>query len=208
MKRIMALVALVSVVALFAFTTQAAAQDGPSLSADPPTVAAEGEHSFTVSGAGFSPGISLFVLPCTIPGDPVSVSTPLPELAAALGSITVADCNMSSLTPVAAGDDGSFSVSVTGTVGANFAWIAGDAAQSEVAAVPVFIVDPSMMDDMGDDMAPEGETDTGEAPEGGAGTGFGGMAGSDGNSVAVPLAASIAAVVALGGATLVRRRNT
>ena len=149
MKRIMALAALVSVVALFAFTTQAAAQDGPSLSADPPTVAAEGEHSFTVSG-GFSPGISLFVLPCTIPGDPVSVSTPLPELAAALGSITVADCNMSSLTPVAAGDDGSFSASITGTVGANFAWIAGDAAQSEVAAVPVFIVDPSMMDETDD----------------------------------------------------------
>ena len=44
-------------------------------------------------------------------------------------------------------------------------------------------------------------------PEGAPNTGFGGMAGSDSNSVAVPLAAGIAAVVVLGGATLVRRRN-
>ena len=45
------------------------------------------------------------------------------------------------------------------------------------------------------------------APEGGAATGFGGSAGSDGNSLAVPLAATIAAVTLLGGAVLVSRRN-
>jgi len=53
------------------------------------------------------------------------------------------------------------------------------------------------MGDMGDDMAPEG----------GAATGFGGTAGSDGNSVAVPLAATLAAVVLLGGTALAVRRH-
>ena len=36
MKRIMALTAAVSLLALFALTSQASAQDGPSLTADPP----------------------------------------------------------------------------------------------------------------------------------------------------------------------------
>ena len=57
--------------------------------------------------------------------------------------------------------------------------------------------DGDMTEDMGDDMVPEG----------GAGTGFGGTAGSDGNGLAVPLAATIAAVTLLGGAALVSRRN-
>ena len=51
------------------------------------------------------------------------------------------------------------------------------------------------MDDM-DDMAPEG----------GADTGFGGMAGS-GSSLVVPLAAGLFAVAVLGGAAITLRRN-
>ena len=54
-----------------------------------------------------------------------------------------------------------------------------------------------MADDMGDDMVPEGP----------AATGFGGSAGADGNSVAVPLAATLAAIALLGGAVLFTRRN-
>ena len=60
------------------------------------------------------------------------------------------------------------------------------------------MADDDMADDIGDDMVPEG----------GAATGFGGAAGSDGNSVAVPLAATLAAVVLLGGAALVTRRHS
>ena len=191
MKRIMALTAAVSLLALFALTSQASAQDGPSLTADPPAVPAEGEYTFTLSGAGFTAGLALFVLPCTAPGEPMT-----PEnVAQAIGAIGQTDCNLGSMTPVVVGADGTFSLTATATVGQNFVWIAGDAAQTEAGAVPVFIVEP--MDDMGDDMAPEG----------GAETGFGGTAGSDGNSIAVPLAATLAAVVLLGGTALVTRRN-
>ena len=191
MKRIMALTVAVSLLALLVLTSQASAQDGPSLTADPAYVEAEGDHSFTVSGAGFTAGLALFVLPCTLPGEPMT-----PEnLAAGLAAMGQTDCNLGSLTPAVVGADGTFSVSVSATVGQNFVWVAGDAAQTESAAAPVFIGAP--MDDMGDDMAPEGAAETG----------FGGMAGSDGNSLAVPLAATIAAVTLLGGAALVTRRN-
>ena len=195
MKRIMALTVAVSLLALLVLTSQASAQDGPSLTADPAYVEAEGDHSFTVSGAGFTAGLALFVLPCTLPGEPMT-----PEnLAAGLAAMGQTDCNLGSLTPAVVGADGTFSVSVSATVGQNFVWVAGDAAQTESAAAPVFIGAP--MDDMGDDMGDD------MAPEGAAETGFGGMAGSDGNSLAVPLAATIAAVTLLGGAALVTRRN-
>ncbi len=191
MKRIMALTAAVSLLALFALTSQASAQDGPSLTADPATVPAEGEYTFTLSGSGFTAGLALFVLPCTAPGEPMT-----PDNAAqAIAAIGQTDCDLGSMTPTGVGADGTFSLTATATVGQNFVWIAGDAAQTEAGAVPVFIVEP--MDDMGDDMAPEGAAETG----------FGGTAGSDGNSVAVPLAATLAAVALLGGAVLVTRRN-
>ena len=201
MKRIMALTAAVSLLALFALTTQAGAQGEPSLTADPATVPAEGEYTFTLSGSGFTAGLSLFVLPCTAPGEPMTPD----NVAQAIGAISQTDCDLGSMTPTVVGADGTFSAQVTATIGPNFVWVAGDAAQTEAGAVPVFIVEPmddmgdmgDMGDDMGDDMAPEG------APE----TGFGGMAGSDGNSVAVPLAATLAAVALLGGAVLVTRRN-
>ena len=189
MKRTMALTAAASLLALLALTSQASAQDGPSLTADPAYVAAEGEHTFTITGAGFTAGLALFVLPCTAPGEPMT-----PDNAAqAIAAIGQTDCDLGSLTPAVVGDDGTFSLEATATVGQNFVWIAGDAAQTEAGAVPVFIGAPAMMDDM--------------VPEGAAETGFGGMAGSDGNSLAVPLAAAIAAAVLLGGAVLVARRN-
>lgn len=201
MKRIMALTVAVTLLALLALTSQASAQDGPSLTADPATVPAEGEYTFTLSGAGFTAGNNLFVLPCTAPGEPMT-----PENAAqAIAAIGQTDCNLASMTPAAVGADGTFSVTATATVGQNFVWVAGDAAQTEAGAVPVFIVEPmDDMDDMGDDMDDMGDD---MAPEGAAETGFGGAAGSDGNSLAVPLAATIAAVTLLGGAAIVARRN-
>ena len=192
MKRIMALTAAVSLLALFALASQASAQDGPSLTADPPAVPAEGEYTFPISGSGFTAGLALFVLPCTAPGAPMTPD----NVAAAIAAIGQTDCNLGSMTPVVVGADGTFSLTATATVGQNFVWIAGDAAQTEAGAVPVFIVEP--MDDMGDDMAPEGAAETG----------FGGTAGSDGNSVAVPLAATLAAVALLGGTALVARRHS
>ena len=191
MKRIMALTAAVSMLALLVLASQASAQDGPTMTADPAYVPAEGEYTFTVSGAGFTPGLALFVLPCTVPGDPMT-----PENAeAAIAGMGQDNCNIGSLTPAVVGADGTFSVQITATIGPNFVWGAGDAGGTESSGVPVFIGE--MSDDMGDDMAPEGSAETG----------FGGMAGSDGNGLAVPLAATIAAVTLLGGAVLVSRRN-
>ncbi|MCY4663911.1 MAG: hypothetical protein OXC00_04515 [Acidimicrobiaceae bacterium] len=193
MKRIMALTAAVSMLALFVLASQAHAQDGPSMTADPAYVPTEGEHTFTLSASGFSPGLALFVLPCTIPGDPMT-----PENAAeAMGRLSQESCDLGSLTPTVVGADGTFSLEITGTIGQNFVWVAGDAAQTETAAAPVFIGEPPM-DDMGDDMAPDGAAETG----------FGGTAGSGGNSVAVPLAATLAAVALLGGTALVARRHS
>lgn len=198
MKKLMTLLALAGVLTLVALPGYATAQDGPALSADPPTVASEGEHTFTVSGTGFSAGLALFVISCTIPGDPLSpASTPAEIAAAAEAMDSAVDCDLANLTPATVDADGTFSAQVTGDVWVNFAWAAGDAARTESAIVPVFVVDASAMDDMGDDMVPEG----------GAGTGLGGTAGSDSGSVAVPLAATLAALILLSGAALVVRRN-
>ncbi|MDE0656752.1 MAG: hypothetical protein OXH58_09270, partial [Acidimicrobiaceae bacterium] len=95
------------------------------------------------------------------------------------------------------GGDGTFTVEITHDVPANFAFGAGDAGGTEDSAAPILFIAEDMGDDMGDDMMPEGAAETG----------FGGMAGSDGNSVAVPLAATLAAVVLLGGAAIVTRRH-
>ena len=194
MKRIMALTAVVSVLALFVLTSQASAQDGPSLSADPPAVDGPGTHTFTLTGSGWSPGLLVFIVPCTVPGDQLTTATPIDEIVAVMGGMGADSCVLSPVGgPAPVGGDGTFTVEVTHDVPANFAFGAGDAGSTEVGAAPVLFI----AEDMGDDMAPEGAAETG----------FGGMAGSDGNSVAVPLAATLAALVLFGGAALVARRN-
>lgn len=194
MKRIMALTAVVSVLALLVLTSQASAQDGPSLSADPPAVDGPGTYTFTLTGSGWSPGLGVFVVPCTTPGDQLTTATPTDEIVAVASSLGTDDCVLSPIAPpITVGDDGTFTVEVTYEVTANFAFGVGDASASESSGVPILFI----ADDMGDDMAPEGAAETG----------FGGTAGSDGNSVAVPLAATLAAVVLLGGTAIVTRRH-
>ena len=201
-----ALLVLASVLALFALSSPAAAQDGPMITIDPAVVPAEGEYEFTVTGSGFTvPGVA--VLPCTAPGDVIMT----PDMSAAelealmrAAQPTGGDCIVTGMVQAPVGADGTFTVQVTGTVGPNFFVAAGDLAQTETAGIPVFVVMEDMddmgdgdmdgdMDDMGDDMAPDG----------GADTGFGGMAGSDST---VPLTAALAAVVLLGGTALIARR--
>lgn len=200
MKRILALAAVAGLVALFAMSAPAAAQDGPTMTSDPAVVPAEGDYDFTVSGSGFTPGLAVFVLPCTVPGEPMTPD----NVAEAMAGMGQSDCNIASLTPAVVGSDGTFSVQATATVGPNFAWGAGDAGGTESSGVPVFIVDPAMADDATDDTVKDMGDDM--APNGGANGGFGGAAGSDSNSVAGPLAATLAAVTLLGGTALVARR--
>ena len=194
MKRVMALTAIVSVLALFVLTSQASAQDGPLLTADPPAVDGPGTYTFTLTGSGWSAGLSVFIVPCTVPGEQLTTASSTDAIVAALEGMGQADCILAPLgAPITVGGDGTFTVDITHDVPANFAFGAGDIAVTEESAVPVLFI----AEDMGDDMAPDGAAETG----------FGGMAGSDGNSVAVPLAATLAAVVLLGGAALATRRH-
>ena len=193
MKRIVALTAVASLLALFALTGQAHAQDGPTLSADPAAIDGPGTHTFTLTGSGWSPGLGVFIVPCTVPGEQLTTATPTDDVVAVASALGPDDCVLSPMGSATVGGDGTFTVEVTHDVPANFAFGAGDAAVTESGTAPILFI----ADDMGDDMAPDGAAETG----------FGGMAGSDGNSVAVPLAATIAAVTLLGGATLVSRRH-
>ncbi|MYA86697.1 MAG: hypothetical protein F4Y12_14080 [Acidimicrobiaceae bacterium] len=193
MKRIMALTAIVSVLALFVLTSQASAQDGPLLTADPPAVEGPGTYTFTLTGSGWSAS-PIFIVPCTVPGEQLTTASSTDAIVAALEGMGQADCVLAPLgAPIVVGGDGTFTVEITHDVPANFAFGAGDAGGTEDGAAPVLFI----AEDMGDDMAPDGAAETG----------FGGMAGSDGNSVAVPLAATLAAVVLLGGAAIVTRRH-
>ena len=198
MKRLMALTAIVSVLALFVLTSQASAQDGPLLTADPPAVDGPGTYTFTLTGSGWSAGLSVFIVPCTVPGEQLTTASSTDAIVAALEGMGQADCILAPLgAPITVGGDGTFTVDITHDVPANFAFGAGDIAVTEEGAAPVLFIAEDMGDDMGDDMAPDGAAETG----------FGGMAGSDGDSVAVPLAATLAAVVLLGGAALATRRH-
>ncbi|MCE2512920.1 MAG: hypothetical protein J4F50_10300, partial [Acidimicrobiia bacterium] len=157
-------------------------------------VAGPGTYTFTVTGSGWSPGLLVFIVPCTVPGEQLTTATPTDEIVAVTSALGTDDCVLSPIGgPAPVGGDGTFTVEVTHDVPANFAFGAGDAGGTEAGAAPVLFI----AEDMGDDMAPDGAAETG----------FGGMAGSDGNSVAVPLAATLAAVTLLGGAALVTRRN-
>ena len=196
MKRIIALVAAATVMALLVLPSQAAAQDGPALSIDPPAVDGPGTHTFTITGSGWSAGLLVFIVPCTYEGDQLTTASSTDDMVAALGQLATNPdaCVRSPIGgPAPVGADGTFSLEVTHDVPANFAFGSGDATAAETASVPV----PFIAEDMGDGMAPDGAAETG----------FGGMAGSDGDSVAVPLAATLAAVVLLGGAALVTRRH-
>ena len=194
MKRRIAVAAVASVLALFVLTGQAAAQQGPSISADPPAVPGEGTYTFTITGSGWTAGALIFIVPCTVTGEQLTTAHSTDAIIAAMSGATADSCILSPIGgPAPVGGDGTFTVEVTHNIPANFAFGAGDATATESSAVPILFIAA----DMGDDMAPEG----------GAATGFGGMADPDGDSVAVPLAASLAAVILLSGTALILRRN-
>lgn len=196
-KKIMAVAAAACLLALWGMTSQASAQDAPTMSADPAAVPGPGEHTFTVTGANWNPGSAIFIVPCTVPGEQLTTATPVEDLIAVASSMSIDDCRLAPIgAPITIGDDGTFTAEITYNVTANFAFGGGDVTQTQTSAVPVLFVADST-DDIGDDITPEG----------GAQTGFGGTAGSDGNTSTVPVAATVAALTLLGAATLASRRN-
>ncbi len=126
MKKLLASLSSLALVS-FLFAGPASAQDDPTLTVSPDTVDAAGEAELTVTGAGFTPLLDLFVLSCVAPGG---------DLAAINGQ---EDCDVQNLTPVTAEDDGTFEVTVTYDVVENFAVLAGDSAQTESAGALVAI---------------------------------------------------------------------
>ena len=194
MKRTMAVAAAASMLALFALASQASAQGQPTASVDPEYVSAAGDHTVTISGSGWQADPSITacpgfggVMPAAM--DQATTLASCPDLISDMGA------------PVSA-PGGSFSTSRTVSVPAEGLVILVFTAEPSAAALAVVKIGEPMADDMGDDMGDD------MAPEGGAATGFGGAAGSDGNSVAVPLAATVAAVALLGGTALVARRHS
>ena len=115
-------------------------ETGPRLVADPATVPREGSHDFTLSGTGFDPGLTVYVLECIIPGDPVTHETPADELAAARDKVDRSDCDLGTAQPVTADSSGSFSVQRSATIGMNFMWAASDIAETQSAGAPIFVV--------------------------------------------------------------------
>ena len=113
---------------------------GPALVVDPATVPSTGRHDFTINGTGFDPGLTVFVLVCTIPGDEVSPDTPAADLEAAIAKVDpFSHCDLGTAKAVTADSSGSFSVQRSARVGQNFLWSAGDIARTQGAAAPVFI---------------------------------------------------------------------
>ena len=112
---------------------------GPKLVVSPSTVPPTGKHDFTINGTGFSPGLTVFVLVCTIPGDPVSPDTPAADLAAAIAKIEPTDCDITTAEAVTTDSSGSFSVQRSARVRESFAWSAGNFPPTEKAGAPVFI---------------------------------------------------------------------
>ena len=115
-------------------------ETGPAVVADPATVLTPGTYDFTIEGTGFDPSLTMYVLECTIPGDPLSHDTPADELDAAMAQVDRSDCDLSTAQPVSLDSSGSFSVERSATVGANFMWVAADAAETQTAGAPVLIV--------------------------------------------------------------------
>ena len=193
MKRIVALAVMTSVIALFAFTAKPRRKMAPRCRLIPPAVAGPGTHTFTLTGSGWTSGSLIFIVPCTVPGEQLTTAMSTDEIVAVMTAMGPDNCVLSPIGgPAVVGGDGTFTVEVTHDVPANFAFGSGDATAAESSSVPVLFID-----DMADDMAPDG----------GAETGFGGTAGSDGNSVAVPLTAALVGATLLAGAALAVRRD-
>lgn len=115
-------------------------QTAPSLVVDPVTVF-EGFNTFTIEGAGFDPSLTTWTLLCPLAGD-LTAGTPEDELAAAMASVTPADCDLATAEEVAFDDEGSFVTTRDAFVIGNFMWVASDSAQIQVAAAAVFMEAP------------------------------------------------------------------
>ena len=114
---------------------------GPKLVADPATVPSAGQHTFTVTGSGWRPGLAVNVLVCTSP-NPINSGMSQQQIDQAVAPISqnpFGHCNLGSAVPVTANSNGSFTISWTGSIGPNAVLAGGDIGRTQSALVPVFI---------------------------------------------------------------------
>lgn len=147
MKKILGIATIL--LATILLVSPAGAQDPQvgSLTPDPATVPAAGDHTITVNGAGFIPDSEVVVGSCTAPGDTLvaGVSTTEAISAAITETLTgfLDNCDLAALIPAAVDSDGNFTSEVTATVGDNFILAAGALDQSQAGGIWVPIVDPA-----------------------------------------------------------------
>ncbi|WP_419925292.1 hypothetical protein [Candidatus Poriferisocius sp.] len=117
----------------FLFAGSASAQDGPSITADPSSVEAAGEQTFTVTGSGWT-GSPIAVLPCDMPAS------------GSLDDVDASTCNQGNMQVVGALDaNGGFTAEITIDVPENGIVIgSGDFAQTESARAAITV---GMMED-------------------------------------------------------------
>ncbi len=118
----------------FLFAGSSSAQDGPTLTADPMSVEAAGEHTFTVTASGFTAAPPFAVLPCDMPAS------------GNLNDVDASTCDTGQMATVMTLDDnGGFTTEVTLNVPENGIVIgAGDYGQTENARVAITV---GMMED-------------------------------------------------------------
>lgn len=146
-RKVMAMTVAASLLALLALTSQADAQDYPELWADPAIVDGPGSYSFTLTGSGWSPGLLLYVFPCSIPGDQLTTVTPTAEVTARVLAVGDDDCLTTPIGSTAyVGGDGTFSVTVTVDVTANYGLGVGDADSTQSGLVPILFKADSFAD--------------------------------------------------------------
>ncbi|MCY4666315.1 MAG: hypothetical protein OXC00_16810, partial [Acidimicrobiaceae bacterium] len=110
----------------------------PSLSVDPVEVT-EGLTTFTITGSGFDPDLTIYVLLCPLPDMPLSVYTPTEEVEAAMASIPASACALSTASIAEVDPQGSFTVQRDVVVNRNFMWGAGDIDGTQAAGAAVFL---------------------------------------------------------------------
>ena len=114
---------------------------GPKLVANPATVPSAGQYTFTVTGSGWNPGLSVNVIVCTSP-NPITSGMSQQQIDQATAPISqnpFGHCNIGSLVVATAGSNGSFTISWTANIGPNAVLAGGDIARTQSALVPIFI---------------------------------------------------------------------
>ena len=159
MRKLMVAVVAIMLASL-AMASTANAQDAVrgTVTADPASVAAAGEQTFTATGADFIPDTSVLLVKCVSPGDTLvfGVSTTEEIVASGESIDALADCDLSAAQNVDVDGDGNWSAELTAEVGDNFWLSAGALDGSQAGATWVPIVSAEAVAAGDDDLADTG----------------------------------------------------